>query len=1099
MPTVQPLRYAHSDGHTDVCFDDSGKHILTCGTDGDVRVWAGIEDDDAISHRVGDRVYGIVYKSGRFFTSSDTNTIQAHTFPDGGPDGILTRFTAPVNHMVVNRSGKTMVACSSDFTIKSVEVDTCSHKTMQGHEAPVLSVALDPKEEFVASSSCDGTVRIWQHSDHSQVTSMGILPKTNDVSLSKTLCRLCWDLKGENLFVPVEKEIHIYERSSWKKIGVFQDEDVAGVLSILTLSPDGKFLAVGSSEGSILVLDVKTRKCVDRYKHPKKFSVTALAWNPKKTSELAFCDKEGQLGVLEDIKLSLDAQVLQETRAKETLGIFDDDDDNDMLIQATNDEGNMGMETGADNSDDDQMPIIKPLGDIDDDDTMSKKSDQDDGASVISDAPLVLPPAPVVVEGYKPTPLQNPFQPGSTPVHLSSRFMIWNSIGIIKQYNTEEENSIDIEFHNTSIHHAMHISNTNNNYTLADMSTEAVILAAESDDDNPSKLTCMHFGSWDSCKEWTTVMPEGEEIMAVTLGEDWIAVATDKRNIRLFSLGGIQREVFSIPGPVVCMSGHTNQLLLVYHRGMAIPGDQCLGVTLMYVEGKQNTVLGGQPLPLSPKTALAWTGFSAEGTPFYMESSGIVRMLNRKFGPSWIHVANTKSHAKGKSDHYWIVGVNENPQQLRCIPCKGSRYPPVLPRPAVSILPFQVPLCEMNTEKSQYEETLWRTRLFGQHFDQWMSQGFEFEPSRKVDNLKPAQEALMKLFALSARSDREFRALEVCEMMPEQHTLQLAIKYASRIKHMHLAERISELAQQKEEEAEQEEEEVPESSYNPAVVWTNRNGYMGSRPREQSHLVQDEEVMDEGDDEINMEEEEEAEDRPSGPMLNLKAKSDKPSRPQFISSARSSNPFKMSQESQKTTQSGGTKGTQVFDSMNRKKVDKVKAADPVIIGKPGKIIVKPKKSTQGNLFATKTKTDTAKPDTTSETPAPQSSNTPSAFDLWLEKNRIDLEEEHPDLAEADLIQTGAERFRDIPREEKQVWITKAKQLKTENSENVQSTDNASTEVPTENKKRKREETDSKEIKDIANKKKKDSFLDGKKKPLSQSTNSKLSGFAFQKE
>lgn len=22
---------------------------------------------------------------------------------------------------------------------------------------------------------------------------------------------------------------------------------------------------------------------------------------------------------------------------------------------------------------------------------------------------------------------------------------------------------------------------------------------------------------------------------------------------------------------------------------------------------------------------------------------------------------------KGKSDHYWIVGVNENPQQLRCV------------------------------------------------------------------------------------------------------------------------------------------------------------------------------------------------------------------------------------------------------------------------------------------------------------------------------------------------------------------------------------------------------------------------------------------------
>lgn len=26
MPSVKPMRYAHSDGHTDVCFDDSGKY-----------------------------------------------------------------------------------------------------------------------------------------------------------------------------------------------------------------------------------------------------------------------------------------------------------------------------------------------------------------------------------------------------------------------------------------------------------------------------------------------------------------------------------------------------------------------------------------------------------------------------------------------------------------------------------------------------------------------------------------------------------------------------------------------------------------------------------------------------------------------------------------------------------------------------------------------------------------------------------------------------------------------------------------------------------------------------------------------------------------
>lgn len=61
---------------------------------------------------------------------------------------------------------------------------------------------------------------------------------------------------------------------------------------------------------------------------------------------------------------------------------------------------------------------------------------------------------------------------------------VWNSVGIIRQYNNEEENSIDVEFHDTSVHHAIHIPNTSN-YTMADLSSEAVLLATERETDAP--------------------------------------------------------------------------------------------------------------------------------------------------------------------------------------------------------------------------------------------------------------------------------------------------------------------------------------------------------------------------------------------------------------------------------------------------------------------------------------------------------------------------------------------------------------------------------------------------------------------------------------
>lgn len=46
------------------------------------------------------------------------------------------------------------IVCSSDFTIKLVDISSGDTKKFEGHEAPVLSVALDPKEGFLVSVLC---------------------------------------------------------------------------------------------------------------------------------------------------------------------------------------------------------------------------------------------------------------------------------------------------------------------------------------------------------------------------------------------------------------------------------------------------------------------------------------------------------------------------------------------------------------------------------------------------------------------------------------------------------------------------------------------------------------------------------------------------------------------------------------------------------------------------------------------------------------------------------------------------------------------------------------------------------------------------------
>ncbi|XP_055956796.1 WD repeat and HMG-box DNA-binding protein 1 [Patella vulgata] len=703
-------------------------------------------------------------------------------------------------------------------------------------------------------------------------------------------------------------------------------------------------------------------------------------------------------------------------------------------------------------------------------DIKTTDKDDDDASSIVSAVQSVRPLP--LADAYKPTPLQKAFQPGSTPVHLSSRFMKWNCVGIIRQYNNDEENSIDVEFHDTSTHHPLHISN-NMDYTMADLSSEAVVLASHTYDDTPSKLTCMHFGSWDNAKEWSITMPDDEDIQAVTIGNGWLAVATSTRNVRLFTVAGLQQDTFIIPGPIVSMAAKNNKLILVYHRGMGIPGEQLLGVSLLTVGSRKRTIFNDIPLPISPKTTLTWIGFSEEGTPFSVDSSGILRMLNKGLGFQWSQVANTKDQAKGKSDHYWIVSLHENPQQIRCIPCKGSRYPATLPRPAVAILPYQLPLCEMNTEKSQFEECLLRCKLFSHNLP---ADSYELE-----EVLKPSQEALMKLFALAVRSDREQRALEVCKLMSEDHTLQLAIKYASRLRKLQLAERISQLAQDKTDEVEEEEEE--DNLFNTvnyqADDWSKSNG----------HVIAEEPMEEETEDDIvddNIEEREEADgqDQPTGLLLNTKPKPKTTTTPAAPLIGRS-NPFKIStQEKMKQP----VKGTQVFDGMN-KKIEKPKSTSIMPISTKISKTNQKKIPSQSKLFTAKgekSKTDVQKTCKDKSTEESNNKKCLNAFELWLEDNKTDLEEEHPDLSEEDFGSMATDRFRSLSKDDRQVWIQKAKSLKA-NAKNGDEN--------TEQKKRKREDEDA-DIKPSNKKAQKEIDI---KKPLSQSTNAKLSNFAFSKD
>lgn len=58
------------------------RFFVTCGNDGDVRIWEGLDDDDPKFITVGEKVYSLALKVGQTWEKSDgrsANERRAHT------------------------------------------------------------------------------------------------------------------------------------------------------------------------------------------------------------------------------------------------------------------------------------------------------------------------------------------------------------------------------------------------------------------------------------------------------------------------------------------------------------------------------------------------------------------------------------------------------------------------------------------------------------------------------------------------------------------------------------------------------------------------------------------------------------------------------------------------------------------------------------------------------------------------------------------------------------------------------------------------------------------------------------------------------------
>jgi len=555
---------------------------------------------------------------------------------------------------------------------------------------------------------------------------------------------------------------------------------------------EGEFLIAGTNKGNLCLISYSTMSLVTTVHSGRKHNICSLIWHPSR-NEAIFADMGGHWGLIEELDVGGNKPTgenaikatSEDVEDMEALFNDDDDDENSFSIAKTvaetgyvkDEEGNLAYGSGGPPRPESSMSMASTV--------------EGEGKREV-----YRPPPPPKVR------LQPAFQSGASPAGLSNRFLVYNSIGIIKSHDSDQENSLDVEFHDIAVHHALHLPNSEG-ATMAALSSKILATAITGNDVEGGKLMVNYFSSGDVNREWSVVLEEEEEIRGVAVGEKWVAVATNKNHLRMFTAGGMQREVVMLTGPLVTMIGECDKLMVVTHSGHPLPGQQSLSYTLYNVTTSLRP-LNTAPLPLAPNSDLYWAGFSDTMTPCTADTAGWVRALDQTTS-LWHPIINTRDHVRGKSDFHYIMSVSHTEGVLRGVLCKGAKYPPTVPRPLPSAIPLEVPLTATGSEKGGLEQTALNLALQAK----FVAASIQTEETEEVlETTRQSEvECIMKLFALACRSDHESRAVEVAMLMPSVETLQLAIKYAAKLRRVGLADKLGKLAMDLQEQQEKEEEE----------------------------------------------------------------------------------------------------------------------------------------------------------------------------------------------------------------------------------------------------------------------------------------------------
>lgn len=283
---------AHNRGITSVTFNNFGSSYITTGADYIIRVHDAAKNTEtnvfsgfasAVSEACFDHTEQFL------FAGSLDKTAKLWALKN---NKLVNTFTGHIDYINCVKSLNAQqhgLTGSSDRTIREWDYNTKSLVRKFNCISACHALGIAPDDSFILSGHMDGSIKLWASNDKPE--------KVFDIHEDKVL--KIEMLKNENQFISLGKDetIKLFDLRKEQAIYTINENKIPQHCeSSIAVSSDKKYFAVGSTKGTIYIVNLATGNIDSTINNKSNLSISGLCWRPF-NSQIYVGDSGGYLTI----------------------------------------------------------------------------------------------------------------------------------------------------------------------------------------------------------------------------------------------------------------------------------------------------------------------------------------------------------------------------------------------------------------------------------------------------------------------------------------------------------------------------------------------------------------------------------------------------------------------------------------------------------------------------------------------------------------------------------------------------------------------------------------------------------------------------------